>query len=211
MDSCMHATSFLLWVCISILKCAITVVWALVIFGTLGSQRFPCANPASEPHDSSGLVHWCFCVCMPQRKRQQKRAHTLQVAALEFSSVRKLRTFWTVRKLSTCRERHCKICLTGSLHAHGNPKMLRIPALDHSKPLQRIPLLRFSLCVCLCLLIRGWKCSWTTVWIPRLQNFPRSFLFWSQKNIYFWRKNPIRCDFLLFRLIGWLVVIWYYF
>jgi len=26
---------------ISILKCAITVVWVLVILGTLGSQRFP--------------------------------------------------------------------------------------------------------------------------------------------------------------------------
>jgi len=38
MDSCIHATSFLLWV--SILKCAITVVWVLVILETLGSQRF---------------------------------------------------------------------------------------------------------------------------------------------------------------------------
>jgi len=27
----------------------------------------------------------------------------------------------------------------------------------------RIRLLRFSLRVCLCLLIRGWNCSWTTV------------------------------------------------
>jgi len=38
MDSCIHATSFLLWV--SILKCAITIVWVLVIPGTLESQRF---------------------------------------------------------------------------------------------------------------------------------------------------------------------------
>ena len=38
MDSCIRATACLLWV--SILKCIITVVWVLVILGTLGSQRF---------------------------------------------------------------------------------------------------------------------------------------------------------------------------
>jgi len=40
-------------------------------------------------------------------QRQQERAHTLQVTALEFSLVRKLR--------SACRERYCNMCLTGSL------------------------------------------------------------------------------------------------
>jgi len=37
------------------------------------------------------------------------------------------------------------------------------------------------------------------------------FWFWSQNSFFFLEKNPIRCDFLLFRLVGWLVVIWYYF
>jgi len=143
-----------------------------------------CLNPASEPHDCSGLVHWCCCVCTPQRRRQ----HTLQVTALEFSSVHKLRTFWNVRKLSACRERHCKMCLTVSLHARAFPKMLQIPTLNHSKPLRRIRMLRFSLRVCLCLLIRGWKCLWTTLWIPRLQNLPRIFWFWDQ-NSFFWNKK----------------------
>jgi len=82
-------------------------------------------------------------VYTPQRKRQQERAHTLRVTALEFSAVLKLK--------SACRERHCKTCLTGSLHAHAFPKMLRIPALDHSKPLRRIhPLLFLPPCVLLC-------------------------------------------------------------
>ena len=49
-----------------------------------------------------------------------------QAAALEFSWVRKLR--------SAYRERHHKMCVTGSLHAHASTKMLRIPALDHGKP-----------------------------------------------------------------------------
>jgi len=46
------------------------------------------------------------------------------------------------------------------------------------------------------------------------KNLPRIFWFWSQIR-FFLGKNPIRCDFLLFRLVGWLVgglvVIWYYF
>jgi len=63
---------------------------------------------------------------------------------------------------------------------------------------------------CLCFLIRGWKYSWTTVWIPRLQILPRFFWFWSQKP-FFLDQNPLRCDFILFRLVGWLVVTCYYF
>jgi len=63
-------------------------------------------------------------VCTRQRKRQQELAHTLQVTSLEFNSFRELR--------SVCLERHCKMCLTSSLHAHAFPKMLQIPALDHT-------------------------------------------------------------------------------
>jgi len=58
MDSCIHATSFWLWV--STLKCAITVVWALVILGTLGSQRFSRSMILEETLDiiSFMWVHW---------------------------------------------------------------------------------------------------------------------------------------------------------
>jgi len=100
----------------------------------------------------------------------------LQVTALKFSSVRKLRTFGTVRKLSACPERHCNMCLTSSLHAHAFPKMLLIPALDHSKPLRQIRLLRFS-SVCACV---AWfevrNVRRRMVWIPQLQNFAAIFL-----------------------------------
>ena len=97
---------------------------------SLGRFRRHCLWYVRTPRQNHILVpwHWCCCVCTPQRKRQQKRTHTLQVTALEFSSVRKLRTFWIVCKLSACRERHGTMCLTGSLHAHTFPKMLRIPA-----------------------------------------------------------------------------------
>jgi len=37
-----------------------------------------------------------------------------------------------------------------------------------------------------------------------------NFLF-GAKNGFFSTKNPIRCDLLLFRLVGWLDVIWYNF
>jgi len=142
------------------------------------------SNPASEPHDFSGLVHRCCCVCTPQRKRQQERAHTLQVTALEFSSVRK-RTVWTVRKLIAYLERHCKFASQAACMHTG---------------FQR----------CFESLIRGWKCSWITVWITRLQDFAAIFFVLEPKR-FFMTKNPIRCDFPLFRLVGWLVVIWYYF
>ena len=46
----------LLWV--SILKCAITVVWVLVIFGTLVSQRFPRILEKTLDIISFMWVHW---------------------------------------------------------------------------------------------------------------------------------------------------------
>jgi len=39
----------------------------------------------------------------------------------------------------------------------------------------------------------------------------REFFGFGAKTVFFGTKNPIRCDFPLFRLVGWLVVIWYYF
>jgi len=144
-----------------------------------------CSHPASEPHDCSGVVHWCCCVCTPQRKRQQERAHTLQVTALEFSSVRKLRPFWTVRKLSACRERHCKMCLTGSLHTHVFPKMLRISALDHKQTSAADSSAPFLLSVCLFLLIRGWKCSWTDGLNSTVAKFCRDVFGFGAKNRFF--------------------------
>jgi len=56
MDSCIHATSFLLWV--SILKCTITIVWVLVILGTLGSQRF--SRILEETLDIISFI-WAHC------------------------------------------------------------------------------------------------------------------------------------------------------
>jgi len=37
------------------------------------------------------------------------------------------------------------------------------------------------------------------------------FGFGAKNGFGFLEKNPLRCDFLMFRLVGWLVVIWYYF
>jgi len=39
------------------------------------------------------------------------------------------------------------------------------------------------------------------------QNLQQNFLVWSVKFVFFLEENPIRCDFLLFRLVVWLVVI----
>jgi len=55
-------------------------------------------------------------------------------------------------------------------HAHAFSKVLRIQALDHTKSLCA----RIRPCV-LCLLDRGWKCSWT-VWNSALEFFARKFL-----------------------------------
>jgi len=153
-----------------------------------------CLNTVSEPHDCSGLVHWCGCVYTRQRKLQQE--HTLQVAAFEFKSV---------HKLSGVRERPCKMCLASSLHAHAFPKMLRIPALDHTTGLcARIhPLLP---CVLVsCLLDRKSKSrSVKTVWDSTVDFFAGKLLVLGQNPIFFHQKS-LRCDFLLFRLVGWLV------
>jgi len=56
MHSFTHATSLLLWV--SIWKCAITVVWVLVILGTLGSQRFSRIVEETLDMFSFMWVHW---------------------------------------------------------------------------------------------------------------------------------------------------------
>jgi len=48
-----------------------------------------------------------------------------------------------------------------------------------------------------------------TVWILRLQKFAANFLVLEPKIVFFLEQNPIRGDFLSFRFIGWLVVIWY--
>ena len=58
MDSCIHATSFLLWV--SMLKYTITVVWVLVIqvLMTLGRQRFSQILEENLDTISSMWVHW---------------------------------------------------------------------------------------------------------------------------------------------------------
>ena len=56
MHACIHATSFLSWV--SILQCAITVVWVLVILGTLGSQRFSQILEETLDIISFMWVHW---------------------------------------------------------------------------------------------------------------------------------------------------------
>jgi len=139
-----------------------------------------CSNTVSEPHDYSALVHWCGCMWTGQHKRQQERAYILQVTVLEFGSVRKLRSV---------RERHCKMCLTSTLHALAFPKMLRIPALDNTTSLcAQIHPLCSSLRVC-CV-------SWTEVGnvrerfgIPGLNFFAWEISFWGQKQLCFDQKS----------------------
>jgi len=79
-----------------------------------------------------------------------------------------------------------------------------IIAADSSAP--------FLIRVCVCLLIRGWKRSWTDGLNSTAAKICRELFGFGAKNGFgFLEKNPIRCDFLMFRLVGWLVVIWYYF
>jgi len=85
--------------------------------------------------------------------------------------------------------------------------MLRIPDLYHRKHLRRIPLLRFTPRV-LCPLIENVRNDGLN---PTVANFAANLLVLEPKFVFLWRKNPIRCDFLSFRLVGWFVVIWYYF
>ena len=101
-----------------------------------------CSNTVSEPHDCSGLVHGCGYVYTRQRERQQERAYTLQVTALEFRSVRKFRSV---------RERRCKMCLMSSLHAHASDPSLR----SYNKPLRSDSFALFLPPCVLCLLDRN--------------------------------------------------------
>jgi len=54
----------------------------------------------------------------------------------------------SLRAQDVCLERRCKMCLTSSLRVHAFPKMLQIPALDHTTYLGA-GLIRFSLHVLL--------------------------------------------------------------
>ena len=92
-------------------------------------------------------------------------------------------------------------CLTGSLHAHVFPKMLRIPALDHSG--------RFVCSVsppCVLLSLdsrRGWKCSWTDGLNSTVAKNCREFFgFGARTRFFFWKKIPYVA---IFYCLGWLV------
>jgi len=84
---------------------------------------------------------------------------------------------------------------------------------DHSKPLRQIRLLCFS-SVCACV---SWfeveKGSWTDGLNSTVAKVCREFF--GAKSFFFGpmlQFSIAMCsDFLLFRLVGWLVVIWYYF
>jgi len=110
----------LLWE--SIFKITTPVSTALPLTPFEGIVPVICSNTITELHDSSGLVHWCVHATTQAALRQQERAYTLQVTALEFRSV---------LKLQGVRERHCKMC-PSRLHAHAFPLMLQIPALNHT-------------------------------------------------------------------------------
>jgi len=88
------------------------------------------------------------------------------------------------------------MCLTSSLHAHAFPKMLRVPALDHTASLcARIhPLLFLPTCVP-CLL--GSRLEPGTNSTD--ENFCRKLFGFGQKPF---TKNTMSCDFSLFRLVG---------
>jgi len=133
--------------------------------------------------------------------RQQK--HTLQVVAFEFRSVYKLRGV---------HERPWKMCLRAAcMHT-------RFQRCFRSQPsiIQQACALGFirSVLPCVlvsCLLDRECKNrSVGTAWKFTLIFLPGNFLFWA-KTCFFLIKNLILCEFLLFRLVGWLVVIWYHF
>ena len=70
---------------------------------------------------------------------------------------------------SVCRERHCKMCLICSLYAHAFPKMLRIPALDHTTSLWGGVHRSFAPS------LRVWCVSWVFE-VRRFVNFKRFFI-----------------------------------
>ena len=169
MDSCIHATSFWLWVSIS--KYTVTVVWVLVILGTLGSQRFSRILEETQSL-SCGYIEileriivwvmmqlaWFWEMCLYKYRFQNTSLHpghrmaTFELGSGGFESFQ-----------------------FADFHLHLFADT-------------RIRLLRFSLRVCLCRLIRGWNCSWTTVWIPRLQNFAAYFFGFGPKWFFLGRK-----------------------
>ena len=101
------------------LPCLRLFLWSL-------SKVLPviCSSPASEPHDCWGLVHWCCCVCTPQRKREQEHTNSLQ--SQRWSSAESASSGLYELSASLVH------CLTAILFTHLFPKMLRIPALHHS-------------------------------------------------------------------------------
>ena len=163
----------------------------------LWCARTPCQNP----HDCSGLVLWCGCVC-----RNMHTPCNLQ----RWSSAQ------AASSGSVCRERHCKMCLICSLYAHAFPKMLRIPALDHTTSLWGGVHRSFAPS------LRVWCVSWVfevrrfvnfkRVFIPRLKKFAENFWFWSKIDFF-----PLKIQYVaifyclgcLGWLVGWLDVIWY--
>jgi len=89
-------------------------------------------------------------------------------------------------------------CLTGNLHAHVFPTMLRIPALDHSR--------RFVCSVSPPCVLLSLDLSLETFVDGRFEFHSKKllqfFLVLEPKIFFVLEKNPIRCDFLLFRLVG---------
>ena len=144
-----------------------------------------------------------------QRKRQQERAHTLHVTALEFTSVCELRSVY--------QERHSeKICWnTGSTQCHKIAYACRSISQDTCCPglfytgsdtglSQRSSALLPALAVCEC------KAELTNIQqfgFANVDFFARNFEFWAKKSIIS-TKNPIRC--VLRRewrgLVGWLLI-----
>jgi len=132
------------------------------------------------------VVHWCGCVCTRQRKRQQERARTSQITALEFNSVRKLR--------SACSENvpHGQLACTRVCKDVSDPSPDRTTSLWGFTPL---------LACVVCLLERGWHVSeLSTVWKSTDENF-RSFYF-RAKTDFFSQKIPYVA---IFCSSGWLV------
>ena len=152
-----------------------------------------------------------------QSKQRGKIQPLKTVARLNASSSRNVHTPCKLQRWSSVQSASSGLfepsassvhSLTGSLHASVFPRMLRIPALDHSG---RFVCSVFPPCVLLSLDSRLEMFVDGRFEFHGSKNMPRIVWFWSRNSFFFRKKNPIRCDFLLFRLVGWLVVMWYYF
>jgi len=86
--------------------------------------------------------------------------------------------------------------LTGSLHAHVFPKMLRIPALDHSG---RFVCAVSPPCVLLSLDSRLEMFVDGRFEFHSSKNLQRNFWFWSQKSFFFGKKYNACCFVLMTR------------